>query len=313
MGKTKTAFVGGTGETKKELTSEEQYQLKVQKKLEEVKALKDASAIEPKKASVKPEPTKEQKPENSEPKKDKKTEIESTKTMPGKGGQKLKVVSGEPETEESAKKEEVKAKTEPEIKVGKPKIRSKKYKEAKAKVDKSTLYSLPKAIELVKQTSFSKFDGTIELHLVVNKTGATANTTLPHSTGKSKKIEFATEKTLENLKKGKIDYDVLLATADMMPKLVPFAKLLGPKGLMPNPKTGTLVKDKAAADKFSSDQLYLKTEKGAPLIHTILGKVSTEDKKLLENLEAILAAISKNRIERAYLSSTMGPSVKIEV
>lgn len=187
----------------------------------------------------------------------------------------------------------------------------KKYKEVVTFVDKTRLYSLPQAIELVKKTSISKFDGTVELNLLVKKEGINANVSLPHQSGKAKRIEFATEKTVEALQKGKIEFDVLLATSDMMPKLVPFARMLGPKGLMPNPKNGTLVKDRAQAEKFSGNTLNIKTEKKAPVIHTVAGKVSLTEKQLEENVEAILKAINKRQIVKAFIKATIGPSIKL--
>ena len=90
------------------------------------------------------------------------------------------------------------------------KVRGKKYLANKLKVDRNKLYDITSAIELAKTTSYSKFDGTIELHLVVKKEGINVNVVLPHATGKTKKVEVATDATLEKLKTGKIDFDVLL-------------------------------------------------------------------------------------------------------
>ena len=195
----------------------------------------------------------------------------------------------------------------------KAKVRSKKYLEALNKVNKTKLYALGEAIKLVKETSYSSFDGTVELHIVVKKTGISAKASLPHSTGKEKVIEIAKESTIKKLEKGKVDFDILLATADMMPKLVKYAKILGPKGLMPNPKTGTLIKDIKEAEKFSANKIHLKTEKKAPLIHTPIGKVSSKENDLIENIDAILNGVGKRQIVKAYLTATMGPSVKIKI
>ncbi len=228
-----------------------------------------------------------------------------------KGGQRIKVVEAEPTVQPEQESERVK---EQEKKEKAPKIRGKKYQEVLAKVDKNKLYPPTEAIKLVKDTSYSKFDGTVELHLVVKKVGISANVTLPYSAGKTKKIEVASEETLKKLKAGKIDFDVLLATAEMMPKLVPFAKTLGPKGLMPNPKNGTLIKTEKEAAKFSGNTLHLKTEKEAPLIHTVVGKVSQKEEELTKNTETILNALGTNKqILKAYMKPTMGPSVKIQV
>jgi len=197
-------------------------------------------------------------------------------------------------------------------KIVEEKRRGKKYLESKTKIDKSKNYSLQEAIVAVKQASYSKFDGTMEIHLIVKKVPTTVTVTLPNSFGKGKKIEVATDATLEKLSKGKIEFDVLLTTADFMPKLIPFARILGPRGLMPNPKNGTILKKASDSDKFSANTLNLKTEKEQPLIHTSFGKVSMEDKKLVENAESILKALSKQTV-KVYMKSTMSPSVKLSV
>lgn len=227
-----------------------------------------------------------------------------------KGGQRIKMVEVEeatPVTEETAEKKETK-------RVVVEKVRGKNYKEAKKKIKAGEAYPLTEAIKLVKETSYSKFDGTFEAHLVVKKTGLSANVSLPHSFGKAKKVEVATEETIKALAAGKIGFDVLLSTPEMMPKLVPFAKLLGPRGLMPNPKNGTLIKDVKNAKDFSSDNLILKTEREAPLIHLSFGKVSQKDSELKENLEMVLKALGgQKQIIKGYIKSTMSPAVRIAV
>lgn len=275
MGKTKTAFVGGLPEDTK--SGEDKYKEKQKKK-----------KIKEEQAKIR---------------------------VPGLGGgQRVVAVGGDlpPETPADGEPEEsAPAKTTTRQRGAKE--RSKKYKLAKAKVDKNKNYKIEDAVKLVKETSYSKFDGSVELHLVVKKKGLSANATLPHSAGKLKKIEVADEKTLEKLKAEKIDFDILLATPEMMPKLVPFAKLLGPKGLMPNPKTQTIIKDKKDAAKFSKNSLNLKTEKDTPIIHTVVGKVSQKDKELSENINATVDAINPKNIVKAYLKPTMGPSVKLQI
>lgn len=192
--------------------------------------------------------------------------------------------------------------------------RSAKYQEAKAKVNKSSSNTLKEAVETVKNASYSKFDGTMELHIVVKKQGTSVQVSLPFSAGKQKKIEIATEKILDKLKEGKIDFDVLLATPEMMPKLAIYARLLGPKGLMPNPKNGTVIKSEKDADKFSVNTVNLKTEKTQNIIHTSFGKVSQDTKELVENAQAILDAIGGSKIiTSVYIKSTMSPSIKLTI
>jgi large subunit ribosomal protein L1 len=241
-----------------------------------------------------------------------KAEAEKVHLAGLKGGQRVKMVEAEEPaaTETNAEGEVVKKGGRKIVE----KIRGKKYVEAKKKFDNVKVYSATEAIKLVKDTSYSKFDGTVELHMIVNKVGASAQATLPHQAGKTKKVEIASDETIEKLKDGKIDFDILVATPAIMPKLVPFARLLGPKGLMPNPKNGTLVPDAKKAQGFSVSTVILKTEKEAPLIHTTLGKVGQDSKELAENLEAIFKAFGGGKqIDKAYIKATMGPSVKIKV
>ncbi|MCX6705121.1 MAG: 50S ribosomal protein L1 [Candidatus Woesebacteria bacterium] len=228
------------------------------------------------------------------------------------GGQRVKMVGAEEPvaTEVNAEGEVVKKSNRKIVE----KIRGKKYVESKKKFDNTKTYSTAEAIKLVKETSYSKFDGTVELHIIVKKAGISAQVALPHQAGKTKKIEIASDETIEKLKTGKIDFDILVATTEMMPKLVPFARLLGPKGLMPNPKNGTLVPDEKKAKAFSTGSVLLKTEKEAPLVHTVIGKVSQDTKELVENLEAIFKAFGGGKqIDKAYIKATMGPSVKVKV
>ncbi len=235
-----------------------------------------------------------------------------------KGGQRVKVIEAEMPVEKPEEAASAEGATASQKKSGGrvivEKVRGKKYVSAKANIAPGKLYPVKDAIKLVKDSSYSKFDGTMELHIIVKKTGTSAQVTLPHAAGREKKIEVATDETIEKLKTGKIDFDILVATAEMMPKLVPFARLLGPKGLMPNPKNGTLVTDPKKAKGFSAGMVTLKTEKEAPLIHTVVGKNSQADREIEENVEAILKILGGSKqIVRAFLKSTMSPSVKLQL
>lgn len=280
MGKTKTAFVAETPAEGK--TSEEKYKEKKARQ-----AAKEAAEHKKEKVHI----------------------------AGLKGGQRIKMV--EVEVPPAAEDIEILGEKDTKKEAKKPvkeKIRGKKYQEAKKKIKAGEAYSLAEAIKLVKETSYSAFDGTFEAHLTLKKTGISANTTLPYSTGKAKKIEIANEETVKKLAEGRTDFDVLLATAEMMPRLVPYARLLGPKGLMPNPKNGTLIKSEKDAEKFSGNSLSLRTEREAPLVHTTFGKVSQADSELKENLEVILKALGGSKqIVKGYIKSTMSPAVRIAI
>lgn len=288
MGKTKTAFIAEVQDENK--SSQDAYKEK------KVRQAKEAAA----RAGVKESATK----------KDEEKKIH----IPGlKGGQRVKIVEAESLPEVAEILSDTDTKTQKKT-AKEPKIRSKKYLEQKSKVTPGRAYALADAIKLAQETSYSSFDGTIELHLMVKKTGTTAQVVLPHAAGKEKKIEVATDATIEKLKTGKVDFDVLLATPDMMPKLVVFAKILGPRGMMPNPKNGTLLSTIAKAKNFSANSRSIKTEKEAPLIHTAIGKVSQKTEELVENAEVILIALGGNKqVIKAFAKASMGPSVRIQI
>ncbi|MGD0523130.1 MAG: hypothetical protein ABSA43_01060 [Candidatus Microgenomates bacterium] len=228
-----------------------------------------------------------------------------------KGGQRIKAIESETVVTESAETEKGAEKKNKQVRV---RVRGKKWAQAKSKIDRTKFYQLPDALKLVKETSYSKFDGTMEMHIQVKKVGVSANVTLPFSAGKQKRVEIANEGTIAKLKAGKIDFDILIATPEIMPKLVPFARVLGPKGLMPNPKNGTLVTDPKAIKTAPANLIALKTEKEAPLIHTVLGKVSQKDEELKANADAIIKALGGGKqIVKVHISSTMGPAVKIAI
>ena len=221
----------------------------------------------------------------------------------------------------------------------------KKYVEASKKVDRNKLYSKEEAISLVKETSITKFDSTVEVALKLNLDTKKAteqlrgSLVLPNGTGKTKKVlviakgEAAKEAKdagadyvgdddmIEKIQKENwFDYDVIVATPDMMASLGKIGRLLGPKGLMPNPKTGTVTPNvsKAVSD-IKKGMVEYKTDTYGN-VHVGFGKVSFTEKKLLENLEYIVSTINKVKpqtvkglyIENITISSTMGPGIKVD-
>lgn len=204
-------------------------------------------------------------------------------------------------------------------KKAKLKVRSKKYQEVMGMVDKTKLYPLTDAISLVKKTSITKFDGTIELHINLNplslgeKKDYRTSVSLPHGTGKEVRVAIADDKILAEIEAGKINFDVLVAHPQMMAKLAKVARVLGPRGLMPNPKTGTVSPDpEKRAKELSSGQVNIKTEPGNPIIHMGIAKVSFPDKEISENVKAVLDVIG-SKVGKVSLSSTMGPGVKVQL
>lgn len=224
--------------------------------------------------------------------------------------------------------------------------RSKRYTELKKLVDPKKAYPPAEAIELAKKTAKTKFDGSLEVHLRlgidISKSDQLVRATivLPHATGKTKRIAafvaadkekdakeagadvVGAEELIEEIAKtGKVDFDVAVATPDMMPKLAKVAKILGPKGIMPNPKTDTVGPNvRKMVEELKRGKVTLKNDSTGN-IHQILGKSTLDSKDLLENFEAVLAAVKKNKpasakgtfIKNVVVTSTMGPGVKVEV
>jgi len=206
-------------------------------------------------------------------------------------------------------------------KVKKPaKKRGKNYLEAKKKIDKNKSYSISEAIKLLSNISFSKFKGSVDAHINVKETGLKGEIQFPHSTGKKQTIRIVDENLLKDLEKGlttgkqgKIDFTLLIAEPKMMPRLVKFAKLLGPRGLMPNPKNGTVTEKPEEAVKNMAGKIQFKTEAKYPLIHIAIGHINDSEKDLVENFQALTKAVGKRNISKAFISPTMGPSLKIDL
>lgn len=213
--------------------------------------------------------------------------------------------------EEKAKKLDQEIKTK--VKKAKPvKKRGKRYQKAKILVDRTKTYSLSEAIKLLKKTSISRFSGTVEIHLVTRQTGLKGKVKFPHSTGKTSKIAIADDKFLKQIEKGKIDFNILLATPQMMPKLAKYAKILGPKGLMPNPKAGTITDNPKDLAKKMAGKVQFRTEAKQPLIHQVIGRMDDSQKNLEENFQALLQAVDPKNIKKAVITSTMGPGIKVD-
>jgi large subunit ribosomal protein L1 len=140
---------------------------------------------------------------------------------------------------------------------------------------------------------------------------------LPAGSAKEKKVLEVTEKNVEEIvekvKAGKAEFDIILATPAVMPKLAVLAKILGPKGLMPNPKSGTVTENiTEVAEEFHGGKIEFKADKGNN-IHISIGKVSRDHDKIKENLDAVLAAVPIGKVLSAHLTTSMGPSIKIKV
>jgi len=206
------------------------------------------------------------------------------------------------------------------VKKKKPvKVRSKRYLEIAGMIDKTKLYALKDAISLVKKTSLTKFDGTVELHVNLNpltlgeKKDYRTGVSLPHGTGKEVRVAIADDTIIDEITAGKINFDVLVAHPSMMPKLAKVARILGPKGLMPNPKTGTVTPDpEKRAKELTNGQVNIKTEPGNPIIHMPVGKISFDDKDVADNIKAVLEALG-TKVAKVTLSATMGPGVKVHI
>jgi len=249
----------------------------------------------------------------------KRKEAKKTAKAPGmKGGE--RVVSVGPSEEELAAVEIAPATQEPKEEKKQKKVKeqkafhSEKYGKLLEEVDRNKTYGLKEALELLEKLQRKSFDETVELHVNTLTTGVSGQITLHHGTGKVTRVAIADDKLIAEVEKGVINFDVLVAEPTMMAKLAKVAKILGPRGLMPNPKNGTITpKPEEVAKKYAGGQMNFKTEAKAPIIHLTVGKISFGPEKLAENIEALIAAIKKSNIVNVTLKSTMSPGLKIKI
>ena len=221
--------------------------------------------------------------------------------------------------------------------------KGKKYVEAAKQIEAGKLYSIEEAIELVKKTNTAKFDASVDLvfNLNINTRHADQQLrgaiVLPNGTGKTKRVCVIAEgpkaeearnagadvvggqEILDEIAKGWLEFDVMIATPDQMPKLGKLGRVLGPKGLMPNPKTGTVTMDVAkAVNESKGGKVNYRTDKDGN-VHLPIGRVSFDSAKLVENYEAIHALLLRIRpaavkgtyVKNCVVSSTMGPAGKV--
>ncbi len=233
----------------------------------------------------------------------------------------------QPQPEPAASSQQPEAVKKPKKKFAKAKKRSANYKAKVVEIDKNKVYSLPEALELLRKVKMAKFDETVELHINTTQAGISGQVKLPHGSGKEIRIAIATDELIEQIEKGpprvgepsesrrgKIDFDILIATPVMMPKLARVAKILGPRGLMPNPKNGTISDNpEEAMKKFQGGQISFKTESKIPVMHVSVGKTSFENNQLAENIKTIIQAVKKDRITQIVLKSTMSPGIRLQV
>lgn len=212
--------------------------------------------------------------------------------------------------EEKEEKTQKKKSRKPRKKQG----RSKNYLATAKLIDKTKAYPLTEALTLLTKTHLADFDETVELHVNTTETGISGTVILPFGSGKEIRIAIANDQIIDDVQKGKIDFDILLATPNMMPKLAKVARFLGPKGLMPNPKNNTITNDpEKTALSFAKGQMNFKTEVKAPIIHLRVGKLSFGGKKLEENIKTVINAIKKEKIKNITLKSTMSPGLKLDL
>lgn len=221
--------------------------------------------------------------------------------------------------------------------------RGKHFRKSAKLIEAGKSYGLEQAIELAQKTSQVKFDATVEVHINLGVDPRQAdqnirdNLVLPAGTGKSVRIAVltddsatakkvgahlaGTDELLAELEKGNMDFDILIATPTLMPKLGKYARILGPRGLMPNPKSGTVTTDidKAIREAKAGRVEYRVDSTG--IVHLGMGKVSFSQAALLQNLQAILASIRANKpqgikgnyIKAIYLATSMGPSIRLDL
>ncbi len=199
----------------------------------------------------------------------------------------------------------------------KVRIRSERYKQVLMKVEPNKLFSFSDAVILLRQVTLTKFDASVELHMNTIEKGLRGVLQLPHGTGKKVRVMIADgdsiDKIVESVEKGKVEFDALVAHPSVMAKLAKVAKFLGPRGLMPNPKNGTIsATPEKVAKKLEAGEITWKTEPEFPIIHQVIGKMSFKDSQLSENFQALMKSIGEEKIKSITLKSTMSPGIKVQ-
>lgn len=227
--------------------------------------------------------------------------------------------------ETGEKKQESEKTKKPAVLSVKP--RSKKYQQALKKIDRGKKYPLLEAIKLAQAVSYTKFPASLEAHLNTNFKNLRGLVSLPHFTGSQLKILVfgdgakeagadlvGSEETLEEIAKGKINFDVVVATPPWMPKLAKVAKILGPKGLMPNPKNETITTNLAkTVANLKGGKIEYKTESNGQVIHLAVGKVSQPAEEITANLKVLLNHLGRSKVIKLTIAPTMGPGVKVDL
>lgn len=212
-------------------------------------------------------------------------------------------------------------------KPGKARGRGKKYREAVKLVDRVQKYSLEEAIKLSQQASYSKFTGTLEAHINTAAKNMRGLTSMPYLSGKKLTILAfgagakeagadieGTEETINEIDKGKINFDVLITTPAWMPKLAKVARILGPRSLMPNPKSGTITENlEKTITELRTGKVEYKTEPNGQVIHLAIGKADQAPDEVAANIKALYNTLGKSRVKQITLTSTMGPGVKVNL
>lgn len=194
-------------------------------------------------------------------------------------------------------------------------VRGKKYVTARSYIDRTKTYPLDEAVAFAKKTHYAKFPGSLEANLVLRgEEGMNVDVAFPYSTGRSVSVAVATDELLAQIEKGNITFTKLVAHPSMMPKLSKLARVLGPKGLMPNPKDGTISPDPEKRKKeLEGGAVTVKSEKKAPLVHLVIGKLSQPEAELAANLRALFKAYPAGKVVKCTIASTMGPGIKVRV
>lgn len=213
------------------------------------------------------------------------------------------------------------------------KIRSKKYQAVLEKIEKNQKLTALEAVKQAQENSITKFEGTIEAHINTTAKNLRGLVNMPFAQGKKLRIlafpsagsgqvadnlgdgvTIGNDETINEIDKGKINFDVVVTTPAWMPKLAKIARILGPRSLMPNPKNGTITENlEKAVTELQGGKTEYKTEKDGQVIHLSVGKTAQKPEEIMANLKVIYNTVGRSKISKISLSPTMGPSAKVDL